>query len=80
MKAAVETKYKECLPEETVERIKCILQEMGIELEERWGTTGIRGFYTLRVNVPGASLGTNGKGASKEYARASAYAEFMERL
>lgn len=80
MKPAVETKYKECLPEETVERIKSILKETGIELEEQWGTTGIKGFYTLRVNVPGAGLGSNGKGASKEYARASAYAEFMERF
>ncbi|HWR61521.1 MAG TPA: YcaO-like family protein [Clostridia bacterium] len=80
MKAAAETKYKECLPEETVERIKCILKETGIELEEQWGNTGINGFHTLRVNVPGTSLGSNGKGASKEYARASAYAEFAERM
>jgi len=80
VKAAAETKYKDCMPEETVERIKCILKETGIELEEHWGSTGISGFHTLRVNVPGTDLGSNGKGTTKEYAQASAFAEFMERL
>lgn len=80
MKATRETKYKECMPEETVELIKGILSEMGIELEEHWGDTGVEGFYTLRISVPGSSLGSNGKGATREYAQASAYAEFMERL
>lgn len=80
MKVSRETKYKECAPEQTVERIKLILKEMNIGLEEHWGDTGVYGFYTLRVIVPGSGLGANGKGATKEYARASAYAEFMERL
>ncbi|HYF83890.1 MAG TPA: YcaO-like family protein [Clostridia bacterium] len=80
MKATRDTKYKECMPEETVERIKGILKEMNIELEEHWGDTGVEGFYTLRVNVPGTGIGSNGKGATKEYAQASAYAEFMERM
>lgn len=80
MKVSSETKYKECVPEETIERIKGILKETGIELEEQWGDTGVEGFYTLRVSVPGSSLGSNGKGATREYAQASAYAEFMERL
>lgn len=80
MRAARETKYKECAPAETVERIKGILNEIGIVLEEHWGDTGVDGFYTLRVNVPGTGLGSNGKGATMEYAQASAYAEFMERM
>jgi ribosomal protein S12 methylthiotransferase accessory factor len=80
IKASRETKYKECTPEATVERIKGILNETGIELEEHWGDTGVEGFYTLRVSVPGSGLGSNGKGANREYAKASAYAEFMERM
>lgn len=80
MKASIDTKYKECMPEETVGRIKGILKEMDIELEEHWENTGIEGLYTLRVNVPGTGLGSNGKGATREYAQASAYAEFMERM
>lgn len=80
MKAAAGNKYKECLPGETVERIKEILKGIGIELEEHWGDTGMEGFYTLRVNIPGTGIGSNGKGASRDYAQASAYAEFMERL
>ncbi|MGE5632176.1 MAG: hypothetical protein ACM3TR_13920, partial [Caulobacteraceae bacterium] len=80
MKAERETKYKECVPSETVGRIKGILNEMNIELEEHWDDTEVDGFYTLRANIPGTGLGTNGKGATREYAQASAYAEFMERL
>lgn len=80
MKAAADTKYKECPPGETVERIKEILRGIGLELEEYWGDTGMDGFYTLRVNIPGTGIGSNGKGASRDYAQASAYAEFMERL
>ncbi|MGE5678578.1 MAG: YcaO-like family protein, partial [Pseudomonadota bacterium] len=80
MKAETRNKYKECPPEETVERIKKILKGIGIELEDHWGDTGMEGFYTLRVNIPGTGIGSNGKGASREYAQASAYAEFMERL
>jgi ribosomal protein S12 methylthiotransferase accessory factor YcaO len=62
MKASRETKYKECMPGETVLRIKGILKKMGIKLEEHWGDTGIEEFHTLRVSVPGTSLGSNGKG------------------
>ncbi|HOR85920.1 MAG TPA: YcaO-like family protein [Bacillota bacterium] len=80
MTVSRETKYKECMPEETVERIKVILEEMGIVLEENWGDTGIEGLFTLRVNAAGTGLGSNGKGATREYAQASAYAEFMERM
>lgn len=81
MKASKENKYKECLPAETVQYVKSILKSIGVELEEHWIDTGMEGFYALRVNVPGSNLlGTNGKGATREYAQASAYAEFMERI
>lgn len=81
MQASKETKYKECMPEETVDNIKKILNDIGIELEEKWTDTGLEDFYTLRVSINDSEVfASNGKGATKEYARASAYAEFMERL
>jgi ribosomal protein S12 methylthiotransferase accessory factor len=81
MQASRESKYKEQTPEETVKNIKTILKGLGLVLEENWTDTKVGGFYTLSVNIRGSSeFSTNGKGATKEFARASAYAEFMERL
>lgn len=75
-------RYKDRNPLDTINLIKNILKEIGIRTEEKFGDSGvgtywvhIRGFYK-NVFV-GAS---NGKGSAKEFALASGYAEFMERL
>ncbi len=73
-------RYKEATPEETVKRIKKILNEIGIEVEERWSKKSSVGTYSLRVCIKGSDIGQNGKGMTKEFAMASGYAEFMERL
>lgn len=77
-------KKKDCLPTETINKIKSILNDVGIDnLEE---------IFLTRIKENGCSkslrlymkedyfCGTNGKGTTIEYARASAYAEFMERI
>lgn len=75
-----ETRFKACGPVETVERIRAILNDLGIETEEYWNESGLEGFYSVRVSIRGTAIGQNGKGTTKEFARASGYAEFMERL
>lgn len=74
-----EMHYKETTPMNTVLKLKKILADMDIELEEDWLPVSSIGTYSLRVTIKGTAMGTNGKGVSKEYAMASAYAEFFER-
>jgi ribosomal protein S12 methylthiotransferase accessory factor len=71
--------YKDRSPEQTVEYIKEILNELGIKTTEIWDNSNEIGTFSLRVAIQGSNLGSNGKGISKAYARASAYAELMER-
>lgn len=81
MQVSKETKFKECAPEQTVENLKNILKDLGIKLEEKWAETGVKDFFTLRLTFNGSeAFASNGKGTTREYALASAYAEFMERL
>lgn len=72
--------YKEKLPEDTVKELKNILVRMNIEVIEKWQDTSSIDTYALRLYIKNSNMGANGKGISKEYARASAYAELVERL
>lgn len=72
--------YKERTPEETTVLIQRKLADLGIELEEENVPDSSADTCSLRVNIRGTGLGSNGKGINRAYARASAYAEFMERL
>ena len=72
---------KECKPEETVKKIKRILKKFKINVTEKEMININNSFYSTRLELKGIKgVGTNGKGITKEYALASAYAEFMERL
>lgn len=75
-----ETHYKDRTPEMTISNIKEILEDLGIETEEHWVKENEIGTFSLRVVIKGTDNGTNGKGVTREYALASAYAEFVERL
>ena len=75
-----ERRYKEVAPVETVERLKKILEKLGIEVEEKWSDESSVGTYSLRVCIKGTDIGQNGKGMTKEFAMASGYAEFFERM
>lgn len=72
---------KDKKPEETVQIIKDILKRNGIDtkvlremnFEDLW--------FSCRIEFTDLNdKGTNGKGITYEYALASGYAEFMERL
>ena len=76
-------KYKAVAPEETINKIRGILNTLGIFLKE--SSCEKDGLYACRLTINNDDLsvlnmGTNGKGRSYEYALASGYAEFMERL
>ena len=76
----IDEKFKDAKPEETVALIKRLLSELNITLTEKWNETGIEDCWGVRVVDECKAHGTNGKGVTKDFARASAYAEFMERL
>ena len=77
----IDEKFKEKSPEKTVETIRIILKRIGLELEETWNDSGIENCWSLRCNIKGTTEPTaNGKGITKDFARASAYGEFIERL
>ena len=73
-------RYKEVAPEETVKKLKGLLEKLGIEVEEKWSNESSVGTYSLRIHIKGTDMGQNGKGMTREFAMASGYAEFFERL
>ena len=73
-------RYKEVEPIETVNKLKGLLERLGIEVEEKWSNKSSVGTYSLRICIKGTDIGQNGKGMTKEFAMASGYAEFFERL
>lgn len=72
--------FKETTPEKTVEKLKGILKELDIPIVEQWQEASCVDTYSLRIEIENTDVGTNGKGMTKEYALASAYAEFFERF
>lgn len=78
--AYIDEKFKDTQPDRTVERIQAILNNLGIEIDEFWNNSGIDNCHSLNIKTKGSALYANGKGITKEFARASAYGEFMERL
>ncbi len=77
-------KKKDRCPIETISKIKGILSSIDLNLREEWlqhKRSSKNAPFSIRINIPGCKkLGTNGKGTTQEYALASAYAEFMERI
>ena len=73
-------RYKEVAPEETVKKLKGLLEKLGIEVEEKWSNESSVETYSLRIHIKGTDMGQNGKGMTREFAMASGYAEFFERL
>lgn len=73
-------KYKDELPLNTINRIRNILNDLGILTVEIGWQHSADSFYSVTVSVANTTLSTNGKGTTYEYALASAYGELMERL
>lgn len=74
------TLRKEKTAKETIEYIKKILSDLNIETDETLKINNGDSIFSCRVTMKGTDFGSNGKGINEEYALASAYAEFMERL
>ena len=75
----VDAIFKDDSPVATVEKIISILRRHGIEPVERWGDTCVPYCFYLSVKIHGTNFSVNGKGLTKEFARASGYGELMER-
>ncbi|MGD2250909.1 MAG: YcaO-like family protein [Candidatus Methanofastidiosia archaeon] len=72
--------YKDRPPMETVYHIRSILKELDImPIEDQWINVKNKS-YSVRLLLDTTTIGSNGKGITAEWALASAYGEFMERL
>ena len=74
---------KDCSPEETVKKIEALLSKQGFNLVYNEIPGEVPGLYSSRVEAKmenGLSFGANGKGSTREFAKASAYAELIERI
>ena len=76
----IDEKFKEISPQKTVENIKNILHSVGINISEFWNDSGIENCHSLTISSEKGFPSSNGKGISKDFAQASAYGEFIERL
>lgn len=75
-----DSKYKECPPNETIQRIECILKEHKINILKKWNYDSVAISYSVRIYVENTNIASNGKGVTKEFALASGLAELMEDL
>lgn len=74
------TRYKDADPLIVIGRVRRILTEqLGLLPIESW-LNSLEGFYSLNLRCARVPIFSNGKGATRELALASAYGEFMERL
>ena len=80
------TKYKDNNPKQTIEQIKNILKSNNIFTKETEWFNQCNDYYSLRLEVcnpetyESLEIGVNGKGTNEDFARASAYAELLERI
>lgn len=82
MFATLKRPYKERSAEETIGIIKDILETHDLAPKETYFSNPFPEVYSVSLELdPGkGQFRTNGKGRTREYSLASAYAEFMERL
>lgn len=72
-------RYKDITPEETIARNKKALEDIGIEIKEDF-VQNTKDIWTGRIDFPDIDFGTNGKGTSELFCKASAYGEALERI
>ena len=73
------SKHKDAPPAVTIEKVRNILDELGIKPKLRI-LKNTDGIYSVQLFDSEGSWSVNGKGTSEEYCMASAYGECMERL
>ena len=82
MKTNLQNKYKDRLPEDTINIIKDFFSKKGFEIEEAIIKNPMPNIWWCRVILKYNNIeiqGANGKGTTKCYALASGYAELYER-
>lgn len=73
-------KYKDELPKDTINKIRNIFNEIDLlPIEKSWKNS-VKEIYSVHLKIENTNIFSNGKGATREYALASAYAELIERL
>ncbi|MCS2524665.1 YcaO-like family protein [Bacteroides ovatus] len=76
--------YKDASPEQTIQKIKNILKDIGINTKELlYNNAYLSHSCRIIINndvLSELNVGTNGKGMTPAYSLASGYAELMERL
>jgi len=72
--------YKERKPEITINKINQILSALDMNVLPIFWASPYDNIYSVRVEELKSGFGTNGKGTTKLFTLASAYAEFIERL
>ncbi len=76
----IDERFKDCSPQATVERIQGILRDLDIPVKESWNDSGLENCHSVHLSTLAGTPGYNGKGVTRDFARASAHAEFLERL
>ena len=72
--------YKDAPPQETVDRIRSILQNIAIATSRKRVLNNADLLFSLGLHIKGFDAHVSGKGTTETYALASAYAELAERL
>lgn len=75
----INTFRKDAQPRETIKKIKSILKTNNYKVTEKSIKRNLHSIYSIRLELK-YNKGANGKGISLKHARASAYAELIERL
>lgn len=75
----VRNKYKEDSPINTINSLQKIIAALNLQTQETW-MESIPGAYSVIINILGTKISSNGKGVTKELAKASGYAELIERI
>ena len=72
-------KYKDCDPSETISLCKNIISSFNFDTKEDI-TKISNNLYSVNLMDTISGMVSNGKGVTEEYALASGYAEFLERI
>lgn len=72
-------KFKDAAPDDTIRKIRNIISDLGLLVTEKWFES-VNGIYSVLLQSVSTRFTTNGKGTSQQYALASGYGEFIERL
>ncbi len=71
---------KSVSPKETVSKVKSTLENIGVVPQELVKNSAGSNLLSITIGIPELGMFTHGKGVTEDFAVASAYSEFLERL